>query len=45
VFVVVAQTRWIARSTFVSHNRTVWSALPLARARPSGLNTTAKKLT
>ncbi len=39
--VVMAQIRWMARSTFVPHNRTVWSELPLARVRPSGLNATA----
>ena len=37
---VVAQIRWIARSTSISHSRTVRSALPLARVRPSGLNAT-----
>jgi hypothetical protein len=41
VFVVVAQIRWIAWSTFILHSRTVWSPLPLARVSPSGLNATA----
>jgi hypothetical protein len=38
--VVVAQIRWIAWPTFIPHNRTVQSVLPLARVCPSGLNTT-----
>jgi hypothetical protein len=38
VFVVVAQILWIASSTFIPHRRTVWSVLPVARVRPSGLN-------
>jgi hypothetical protein len=41
VFVVMAQIRWIAWSTFIPHSRMVWSRLPLARVCPSGLNTTA----
>src|SRR2546421_11486586 len=41
-FVVMAQIRWIAWSTFVPHNRTVWSVLPLARVWPSGLNATER---
>jgi hypothetical protein len=40
VFVVVAQIRWIIWSTFIPHNRTVWSLLPVAMVCPSGLNAT-----
>ena len=35
------QIRWIAWLTFIGHNRTVWSLLPVARMCPSGLNATA----
>jgi hypothetical protein len=38
--VVVAQIRWIAWSMLNPHSQTVWSALPLAKVRPSGLNAT-----
>lgn len=35
---VAAQMRCADRSLFMSHSRTVWSPLALARVRPSGLN-------
>jgi hypothetical protein len=38
---VVTQIRWIAWSTSIPHNRTVWSLLPVARVCPSGLDATA----
>ena len=41
VFTVVAQIHWISWLTFIPHGRIVWSRLPVARVRASGLNTTA----